>query len=498
LWGKLPQELRETGFLLVTNPSGAVVAAIDDTTEEPPETWKIADDSLDRFPDQVAGFQLHRGDLYQVVLTPVYGGNDGELLHVLVAGFVVNRMIAQQFKRATGDSEFLFVSRARVYASTMNDRATGVVARRLALEQPPHVVGDGTFEYVPLERALVDLEGKPAGKLYVLRSFEGARQSIAALRRQVIGMWLVALAVGLAATYALARKIVKPIQDLDRAAAQVAAENYNYRVKAVSQDELGRLASTFNMMCASLQSARAELIRQERITTIGRLASSIVHDLRNPLAAIYGGAEMLVDTEPTPDRTKRLAGNIYRASRRIQELLQDLTHVTRGRTGHSELCTLRELILSAVDPLRTAAEGQGVRIAVEGGDVELHAERARLEGVFFNLVDNALGVLPKGGEVRIESRAQGGSVVVEVADTGPGIAREIRGQLFQPFVTHGKKNGLGLGLALARQTVLDHGGDMWVLSEEGRGARFYIRLPLAQNHSERGPRLPTGPLSLQE
>jgi signal transduction histidine kinase len=250
-------------------------------------------------------------------------------------------------------------------------------------------------------------------------------------------------------------------------------------VKARSQDELGRLATTFNSMCASLQAARAELIRQERISTIGRLASSIVHDLRNPLAAIYGGAEMLVDTEPNPERTRRLATNIYRASRRIQELLQDLTNVTRGSSGKTEPCNLRDLIMSGIEPLRSNAESQNVTLAVDvAEDLELDAERGRLEGVFLNLVDNALAVLPKGGEIHVSAKTQPGSVVVEVADNGPGISREIRAQLFQPFVSHGKKNGLGLGLALARQTVLDHGGDLWVNSEEGRGARFFVRLPL--------------------
>ena len=89
-------------------------------------------------------------------------------------------------------------------------------------------------------------------------------------------------------------------------------------------------------MCASIRNAREELIRQERISTIGRLSSSIVHDLRNPLAAIYGGAEMLVDSELTPAQMKRLAGNIYRSSRRIQELLQDLLNTSRGKVEKAE------------------------------------------------------------------------------------------------------------------------------------------------------------------
>ena len=81
------------------------------------------------------------------------------------------------------------------------------------------------------------------------------------------------------------------------------------------------------------------------------------------------------------------------------------------------------------------------------------------------------------GEVRITAEMQDAAAVVHVEDTGPGIAQEIRAQLFQPFVSAGKRNGLGLGLALSRQAVMEHGGDMWVESEPGRGARFSFRLP---------------------
>ena len=104
-----------------------------------------------------------------------------------------------------------------------------------------------------------------------------------------------------------------------------------------------------------IRQAREDLIRQERISTIGRLSGSIVHDLRNPLAAIYGGAEMLVDAELPPAHVKRLAGNIYRASRRIQELLQDLLNVSRGKAERAR------------DLPAARSGGGGVRIAGGGG-----------------------------------------------------------------------------------------------------------------------------------
>jgi signal transduction histidine kinase len=160
----------------------------------------------------------------------------------------------------------------------------------------------------------------------------------------------------------LARRIVEPVLQLDRAAAEVARQNYDIEVEVKSEDEMGRLARTFNNMCASIRQAREDLIRQERISTIGRLSGSIVHDLRNPLAAIYGGAEMLVDADLPPSHVKRLAGNIYRASRRIQELLQDLLNVSRGKSGAPEVCRLREVASAACDSLAAMAGAQNVTI----------------------------------------------------------------------------------------------------------------------------------------
>ena len=145
------------------------------------------------------------------------------------------------------------------------------------------------------------------------------------------------------------------------------------------------------------------------------------------------------------------------------------------------MCRLREVALAACEALATAAEQQGVTLALEiPAEIEVPLERSRVERTFANLIANAVEAMVGGGEVRITAETQDGAAVVHVEDTGPGIALEIRGQLFQPFVSLGKRNGLGLGLALSRQTVLDHGGDMWVESVPGRGARFSFRLPGAR------------------
>jgi len=483
LWSKASEE---NALFLVTDPRGRLVASLSGVPDS--DAWHqlaVVPQSAKRFPEQASGFMLKEGRLYQVAVTPVYvqSGRGLALLDVLVAGYNVDHLVAQRLKESTGGSEFLFISGGSVIASTLNPRATGELAKAIAAGagRVIHRISDGVTEYAPLVTPLKDIEGRTIGELWIFRSFENARQALMVLRRNIILLGLLAVLAGLGLTYLLARNIMRPVEKLDRAAAEVARQNYDYRVPVNSRDELGRLAETFNNMCASIQSARRELIRQERISTIGRLSSSIVHDLRNPLAAIYGGAEIMVDSEIAPPQLKRLAGNIYRASRRIQELLQDLVNVGRGKTEGAEVCRLYEVTAAACDSLAPAADAQGVTVRIEvPQSIELPLERARVERVFINLVGNALEAMPAGGAIHIGAMVDADSATIQVTDTGPGISPEIREHLFQPFVSSGKKNGLGLGLALSRQTILDHGGDMWVESEPGRGARFFIRLPLSR------------------
>ena len=488
LWLKVSDQLKETALFVVTEPDGRTVVPLDSSLPtELPKTWPMVPAVRDKFPKQASGFSVMNGHLFQLVLTPVYVDDSQgapTLAKVLVAGYLVNHLVAQRLKEATGGlqgSEFLFLSGSRVFASTLNDRATGVLRNALSLNYVPERISDGVSEYAFVRRDLIDLQGQAVGQLCILRSFEQVQSSVRSLQTLVALSWFAAVLVGLGLSYQLASRIVQPVKLLDMAAAEVAKQNYAFRVPVgfppFGDDELGRLGATFNSMCESIQSARKELIRQERISTIGRMASSIVHDLRNPLAAIYGGAEMMVDTDLSQTQVKRVAANIYKSSRRIQEMLQDLLQTTRGTRGQRELCSLAEVIDGGLEPFQAAAAHQAVNIRVEvPANLELPLERARIERVFMNLIGNAMEVMPNGGELSIRAIVKEDYVEVQIADNGPGVPPQLRPQLFQPFATFGKKNGSGLGLALSRQAVLDHGGDIWVEDKAPPGATFHIRL----------------------
>jgi signal transduction histidine kinase len=215
-----------------------------------------------------------------------------------------------------------------------------------------------------------------------------------------------------------------------------------------------------------------------RMLTLDPLSLCVIHDLRNPLAAICISAEMLNDPHLTPVHAERLGRNIRRAAGRMRKLLADLVCVTQGRMTATETCPLGEILAVACEDLAVAADKQGVDILVDlPARMEMTVARPRMERVFINLLTNALEAMPLGGKIRIAARQEGNCALIEVEDSGPGIPAEIYGRLFDPFVTAGKKDGLGLGLALARRTVRDHGGDMWL--EPAGGARFVIRLPMS-------------------
>jgi signal transduction histidine kinase len=207
------------------------------------------------------------------------------------------------------------------------------------------------------------------------------------------------------------------------------------------------------------------------------LSNSIVHDLRNPVATIYAGTEMLMNADIAPTEVIRLAANMYRAAGRMRDLLAEVSYLTYGNKSTFEICDIRKVIAAASEAACAVMSERSVQVLLDVPEgIELSLGRSRIVSVFFNLITNALEAMSSGGEVRIKATKDGNWLLVEIEDTGPGIPNEIRDRIFEPFVTVGKTEGLGLGLALSRRAVLDQGGDMWI--EAAAGARFVIRFPL--------------------
>lgn len=228
-----------------------------------------------------------------------------------------------------------------------------------------------------------------------------------------------------------------------------------------------------------------EIVQAERLAVVGRFASAIVHDFKNPLTIIGLAAELACGEDTAPPIRHQAQTRIVRQVDRMTNMLHELIDFTKPSGQEPKL---RELEFARyMDPL--VAEigpelaGRGVKLIVESPppNVPVRIDPRRLSRLFYNLLNNAVDEMPSGGKVFLQFELLGGEVRVDVRDTGNGIAPEITESLFDPFTTHGKAHGTGLGLTICKKIVGDHGGRIWATSEPGKGATFSFTLPLGVN-----------------
>lgn len=201
---------------------------------------------------------------------------------------------------------------------------------------------------------------------------------------------------------------------------------------------------------------------------------AMVHDLRNPLAAISGCAEILSAGTLDGETTRRVAANVWRASQQMKHILDEFVSKARGDESPA-VNNLRAVVSVSCDRAGVDQRSDIDVVIDVCPEIDLPMERAAMERVFQNLIVNALQAMPHGGSIYIAASLTADQVRITVEDTGPGIPALIRYRLFEPFVTAGKPDGLGLGLAISHDTVRRHGGDLYV--EPERGARFVMCLP---------------------
>jgi signal transduction histidine kinase len=476
----------EHALFAVTDGTGKVIAFSGQSgLFEPNQNLAFIKRVAPRFPNQSSGLWEKYGRLFQVIVTPVYveGGNGQNLMTTLVTGFELDGNFLASLNRASGGSDFVFRFKDKVITSTLMDKTLLAnfeeCCAAVSLAGKPLRVNSGTSEYLAIGRILPGIDPRDAGALRIFRSIAAAQRGLKELTRTVLFMWVSALLAAIGCAYLLVRKILRPVAELDRAAVQIAAGNYGIQVPAEGNDEMGRLTRSFNAMSTSLENARAELIRHERLSAVARLAASVVHDLRNPLASIYAGAEMLVDGDLPSAQVKRLARNMYQASRGMLDILQELLSTARKEAGHKEISSVQDLVSVATSSLSPQLESR--RIVLESEippELEVKVECPAMERVFLNLFENAIEAIGLDGKITVTGEVSGDTIIVQVTDTGRGIPPELQSRLFQPFVSEGKQNGLGLGLVLSRQTVRSEGGDLWIDAKYKAGARFCLSLPV--------------------
>lgn len=238
-----------------------------------------------------------------------------------------------------------------------------------------------------------------------------------------------------------------------------------------------------NRMRALNQKYLDDVLQAERLAIVGRFAGTIVHDFKNPLQVIGLAAELACsDHTPLPLRMKAQS-RITLQIERMTNMLQELIEFTKPSGQRPKLAAVSfpRYMNPLAEEIRTEIAERGVKLELGNPppEVEVRIQPQRLSRLFYNLLNNAVDEMPDGGKIFLRFTVENGAVRVEVEDTGRGIAPEIAQSLFQPFATHGKAHGTGLGLTICKRIVEDHGGKIWVRSEPGRGATFLFTLPLA-------------------
>jgi signal transduction histidine kinase len=240
-------------------------------------------------------------------------------------------------------------------------------------------------------------------------------------------------------------------------------------------------AALIRAQVETIAATRARLAQSEKLAALGQLATAIAHEVRNPLAVIRSAAQGIAETAPATDAAvRRACGFITDEIDRLSSVVTSLLAFARPPQVQPRAVAVPELLDRASTLAREELEARAVRF-VRHADAELPALRADPDlvcQVLLGLLSNGAEAAGAGGEVRLEARVVDGRVELAVADSGPGVPPDLRDRVFEPFFTT-RARGTGLGLAVARQIVEAHGGQIAVGDGPGGGARFTIRLPAA-------------------
>ena len=243
----------------------------------------------------------------------------------------------------------------------------------------------------------------------------------------------------------------------------------------------------FNIDITTLDTLQLQLRRAEKLATLGQVAAGIAHELRNPLVGIGSTAKVLLDDFESGDPKRKEIEVILSETRRLDRIVNQIVDYARPRRSTPTRIDLNRLVGEVSKMLMPRLEDKRLKIKVAISPMisEFTADRDLLRQVLLNIVDNAIDATPKdGAPIEITGhelfREEKPGLVIQVKDDGVGIPTELLPNVFQPFVTSGKKHGTGLGLAICQNIIESHEGDIYVTSEVGKGTIVGIWLPLEQ------------------
>ena len=301
------------------------------------------------------------------------------------------------------------------------------------------------------------------------------------LQQQLVIAIGAALLAMLTVGYYWGRSFIGPILALTRGTRALASGNLDERVVVDTGDELGQLGSAFNNMADKLVELQEDVRKKERQAMFGRIAVGLVHDLSHPIQNIGNSCKLIVKMFDDLEYRENFKRTVERELAQVKRVLDDLRNVARPIPLERFPLDVNKAIAELAESMQPGAESSGLTLETElvFGPLYIEGDLFALNRVYRNLITNAFQATPPHGHVVIRTMRQHDKAIIEITDSGSGIAPERIETIFDDFVTT-KRRGLGLGLAISKKVVEQLSGTIAVSSEVGMGSTFTLRFPLTK------------------
>jgi signal transduction histidine kinase len=479
-------QLTGSDLLVLANRNGSVVAL---HTKSAGFTREAAQQYFQRSlnEEDFSHWWFGAHHLYQTFVQPVYFGSktEGRLLGFLIIGYEINDRLAREVSKVSS-SQVTFSYGDEIVATTLSpiqsrSSALDALSRSSqtgSSQSGPQDVEVGQELFLATSLDLSSQQEIPV-RLTVLGSYDQAAKFLGNLNRLLLLLGLTAVLVGSGLVFLISHTFTRPLASLVEGVRALEHGDFHHPLDPRGSDEVAELTSAFDRMRSSLLKTQQALLESEQLATIGRMASSISHDLRHSLAAIVANSEFLCDGRLTGAQREELYQEVRIGVNQMTDLIDSLLEFARTRESlNPTYASVTETVLRAMQAVRLHPRHQGTHIQVESNSQgSAWFDPRKLERALYNLLLNACEAAPAtGGRVQVTIGRSEASVTIAVADNGPGIAEPIRNKLFAPFVSYGKENGTGLGLTIVQKIVQDHGGK--ILMERTADARTIFRITI--------------------
>lgn len=412
--------------------------------------------------------------------------------HTVVA--VISPTMLKQVLRRAGAFDAVLLGPDRQPVVTIGVNGNDVQWAHLALNHFESLGASRVVEYESPDGNFIAGAGKiEAGDLTVVTRISASAAYLTArqLLNNLVIVGLVIVVIALLGGVLVSRRLTGPLEHLSLAVRKIAKGDFDVSVEIDSRDEIGQLSRSFNEMADelnvrehSLRKAQLALVQSEKMAAVGTLSAGLAHEVKNPLSAVLGYAQLAKRKLSSPESLKEHLDTIENETRRCNDIIGNLMRFSRVEKGEFARTSINDVVRKSVGIVDHQLSLKNVRIETDLAEdlPSILGNANQLQQVLMNLAINAQQAIGEdGGTVSFRTAIDddNDSLVITVDDTGPGIDDEVVASIFEPFfTTKAAGDGTGLGLSVTYGIIQDHKGDIGVSDAPGGGARFEIRLPI--------------------